>query len=399
MTKRLSGKKILLGVTGGIAAYKSVELLRLLQKEGAQVRVVMTANACEFVTPLTFRAISGHPVARDTFSPDTTSGIDHIQLTDWAELFLIAPATANIIGKMAAGIADDALSTMAIAYDGPFLLAPAMNSRMYKNTILQSNIERLKSLGYKFTGPDSGDLACGYKAVGRMDEPAAILKKAVSILVTGDLAGRSILVTAGPTRERIDPVRYISNRSSGKMGYAIAEEAAQRGAEVTLISGPTDIAAPAVSKFISVTTAEEMHKAVTINAGGKDALILSAAVADYRPESLAPEKIKKVEQDLNLKLTKTTDIASELGKIKGSSLLVGFAAETENLIENASKKLKSKGMDLIIANDVSVEGIGFDVDLNKVHIIDKEGEVGQTDKLPKREIAGIILDAIKGRLS
>ena len=399
MTKQLTGKKILLGITGGIAAYKSVELLRLLQKEGADVRVVMTANAGEFVRPLTFSAISGHPVVQDIFSADTDSGIEHIELTDWTDLFVIAPATANCIGKIASGICDDALSTMAIAFDGAFLLAPAMNYKMYQNPILQANIEKLKPLGYNFIGPESGDLACGYKAVGRMSEPSAIADKTISLLRSGDLAGKSILITAGPTRENIDPVRYISNRSSGKMGYAVAEAAALRGADVTLISGPTSISQPNVSEFISITTAEEMQKAVENSAKGKDAIIMTAAVADYRPESVATEKIKKNDQSLNLKLTRTQDIISELGKIKGHSLLVGFAAETENLLANASKKLKAKGMDLIIANDVSEEGIGFDVDVNRVHILDKNGEVRQTDKLSKREIAGIILDAIKERLS
>ena len=398
MAQQLTGKKILLGITGGIAAYKSVELLRLLQKEGAQVRVVMTANAGEFIRPLTFRAISGHPVVENIFSADAASAIGHIELTDWADLFLIAPATANSIGKMSSGIADDALSTMALAYDGPFLIAPAMNSNMYSNPILQSNIEKLKSLDYKLIGPDAGDLACGYKAVGRMSEPSAILDKAISLLSTGDLTGRSILITAGPTRENIDPVRYISNRSSGKMGYAIAEEAAQRGADVILISGPTAISKPNVSEFISVTTAEEMLKAVEDKAKGKDAIIMAAAVADYRPESVATGKIKKDAQTLDLKLTRTPDIACQLGKTKGSSLLVGFAAETENLLENASKKLKSKGMDLIIANDVSEEGIGFDADVNRVHILDKNGEVERTGTLSKRDIAGIIIDVIKKRL-
>ena len=398
MTQRLNKKKILLGITGGIAAYKSVELLRLLQKEGASVKVVMTSSAKEFVTPLTFRAISGHPVIEDIFSTDANSGISHIERTDWADLFLIAPATANCIGKMASGISDDALTTMALAFDRAFLIAPAMNSKMYKNPILQANIEKLKSLGYNFIGPEAGDLACGYKAVGRMSEPSAIADKAISLLSSGDLAGRSILITAGPTRENIDPVRYISNRSSGKMGYAIAEEAAQRGADVILISGPTAISQPNVSEFIRVTTAEEMLKAVEDKAKGKDAIIMAAAVADYRPESIATGKIKKDAQTLDLKLTRTPDIACQLGKTKGSSLLVGFAAETENLLENASKKLKSKGMDLIIANDVSEEGIGFDTDVNRVHILDKNGEVERTGTLSKKDIAGIIIDVIKKRL-
>lgn len=399
MTHQLTGKKILLGITGGIAAYKAVELLRLFQKEGASIKVVMTSNAKEFVTPLTFRAISGHAVIEDIFSTNANSGISHIELTDWADLFVIAPATANCIGKIASGISDDALSTMALAFDGAFLIAPAMNSKMYQNPIFQANIEGLKALGYNFIGPEAGDLACGYKALGRMSEPSVILDKAISLLTPGDLKGKSVLITAGPTREKIDPVRYISNRSSGKMGFAIAEAAALRGADVTLISGPTDIAAPPVSQFISVTTAEEMHKAVIKNAGGKDALILTAAVADYRPENVEAQKIKKGGATLNLKLTRTVDIASELGKTKGSSLLVGFAAETENLIENASKKLISKGMDLIIANDVSEDGIGFDVDVNRVHILDKNGEIEQTGKLSKKAIARIIIDVVKEKLS
>ncbi len=398
MTKQLTGKKILLGITGGIAAYKSVELLRLLQKEGADVRVVMTPSAGKFVTPLTFSAISGHAVIEDIFSTDPNSGISHIELTDWADIFIIAPATANCIGKMTSGISDNALSTMALAFDRSFLIAPAMNSKMYQNPILQANIEKLKSLGYNFIGPDSGDLACGYKAVGRMSEPSAIIDKAISLLTPGDLAGRSILITAGPTRENIDPVRYISNRSSGKMGYAIAEEAAQRGVDVILISGPTAISPPNVSEFISVTTSEEMLKAVEDKAKGKDAIIMAAAVADYRPESVAVGKIKKGAQTLDLKLTKTPDIACQLGKTKGSSLLVGFAAETDDLIENASRKLKAKNMDLIIANDVSVEGFGFDSDFNKIHILDKNGEVERTDTLSKKDIAGIIMDVIKERL-
>ena len=398
MTQLLTGKKVLLGITGGIAAYKSVELLRLLQKEGADVKVVMTANASKFVTPLTFTAISGHRVAQDIFSTRADSGISHIELTDWADLFIIAPTTANSIGKIASGIADDALSTMALAFDGPFLIAPAMNSKMYSNPIVRSNIKKLELLGFNIIGPESGDLACGYKAVGRMSEALTILDEAISLLATKDLSGKHMLVTAGPTREKIDPVRYISNRSSGKMGYAIAEELTKRGAKVCLISGPVAIAAPAVSEFISVTTSEEMYRAVMEKASGQDAFIMAAAVADYRPENVSNQKIKKDDDKFTLKLTKTLDIARELGSKKGTALLVGFAAETENLLKNAAKKLKSKGMDLIIANDVSVQGTGFDADFNKVHILDENGELEETATLSKKEIAGIIIDEIKKRL-
>lgn len=391
-------KKILLGVTGGIAAFKSVELLRLFQKEGAQVRVVMTANASQFVTPLTFRAISGFPVITDIFSAETESGIDHIGLTDWADLFVIAPATANIIGKMANGIGDDSLSTMALAFDRNFLLAPAMNTKMYRNKIVQENISKLKSTGCHFVGPESGALACRDEGEGRMSEPADILDAAQGLFYDKDLEGIKIVVTAGPTVEDIDPVRFLSNRSSGKMGYALAREASGRGAHVSLISGPSSLTPPSAVHFVSVRTSEEMHNAVLEASKGADALIMAAAVADYRPAKKSSEKIKKKDDRMTLELIKNPDILGDLAKKRPCRLIVGFAAETENLLENASRKIKEKKPDLIIANDVSQEGAGFDTDTNRIYIIDKSGVVEKTDKLPKNEIAGIILNRVREKL-
>ena len=400
MIKVLHKKNILLGVTGGIAAYKTAELLRLFIKEGANVQVVMTSNAAEFVTPLTFRTLSGNPVATNTFSAESDSGIDHIQYTDWADLFIIAPSTANIIGKMASGIGDDLLSTLALAFDGPFLIAPAMNSKMYKNSIVQENLKRLKSHGYHFVGPDSGDLACGYEDVGRMSEPAVILEKSISILTEKNLVGKKIVVTAGPTREDIDPVRFISNRSSGKMGYAVALEAKRRGADVTLISGPSSVKPPQGVNFKSVVSAEDMFKAVTENVENSDVLIMSAAVADFTPFEISDKKIKKGKKEKeSIKLISTTDILSDMGNKKGSMLVVGFAAETDNVIENASKKLREKKVDLIIANDVSAEGVGFDVDTNKVYILDSTGVIEETELLSKSEVATKIIDTVSAKLS
>jgi len=392
-------KKILLGVTGGIAAYKSVELLRLFQKEGAQVRVVMTANAARFVTALTFRAISGFPVITDIFDAETESGIDHIGLTDWADLFVIAPATANIIGKMAAGLGDDSLSTMALAFDGDFLLAPAMNTKMFQNRIVQENIKKLQNLDYHFIGPAWGALACRDEGAGRMSEPVQILEAAIPLLSDKDLAGKKIVLTAGPTVEDIDPVRFISNRSSGKMGYAIAREASRRGAEVMLISGPSSLEPPSGCNFKSVRTSGEMHNALLATAKGADALIMAAAVADYKPVKKSEQKIKKKAERLLLELTKNTDILGDLSGKGLSKLIVGFAAETENIVENALKKVKEKKLDLIIANDISEKGAGFDTDTNRVQIMDKSGVIEKTELLTKRGIANIILNRIKERFN
>ncbi len=392
----IKGKKILLGVTGGIAAYKSVELVRLLSRGGAEIGVVMTANATRFVTPLTFQALSGKPPITDLFSE--SSGIDHIRYTDWADIFIIAPATANIIGKAASGIGDDALSTMLLAFDGPVIMAPAMNSKMYRNPIVQDNIKRLASCGYRIVGPEPGELACGREGMGRMSEPETILEAVITALCKKDLADRKFLVTAGPTMEPIDPVRYISNRSSGKMGYALAREAARRGAEVTLVSGPTDVAPPPEVCIIKVATSEEMLKAVTDKAKGSDAVVMAAAVADYRPSKRAASKIKKSVAPLTLQLEPTVDILKELGREKTEELLVGFAAETEDLLKHASMKLKEKNLDLIVANDITEAGAGFDVDTNRVYIIDRRGIVEETPKLPKEEVAERIMDVIASKL-
>lgn len=398
MTGPLKEKNILLGISGGIAAYKSAELLRLLTKSGAEVRVVMTANAAKFVTPLTFSSLSGSPVITNLFSTETGSGIDHIEYTDWADLFLIAPATANVIGKLASGLGDDALTTMALAFDGAFLIAPAMNTKMYKNSIVQENIEKLKRYGFTFVGPASGELACGYEGTGRMVEPPDIAEAAISALYKKDLEGKSFLVSAGPTREMIDPVRFISNRSSGKMGYAIAREAARRGAKVTLVTGPTAMEPPLNVEVLATVSAKEMHDVVIKGAKRSAAVIMAAAVADYAPKEEAAAKIKKGGKELNLEFFKTADILEELGK-KKEGLLVGFAAETENLIENASQKLSAKNLDLIVANDVSGTETGFDADDNRVSIIDKSGIVKETPKLPKDEVARIILDVVSERLA
>jgi len=396
MYKYLLDKNILLGVTGCIAAYKSAEIVRLLVREGADVRVVMTQNAARFISGMTLKTLSGSPVITDLFAYE--SGIEHIEQTDWADLFAIAPATANVIGKLASGIGDDALTTMALAFDRRFVIAPAMNSKMYSNPIVLGNIKALKSHGYEFTGPASGPLACGMEGKGRMSEPAEVVNAIISALYKKDLTGRHILVTAGPTREDIDPVRFIGNRSSGKMGYAIAREAARRGAFVTLISGPTSLEEPAETEVINVSNAGEMNEEVMQKADKADAVIMAAAVSDYRPAVYSSQKIKKESETLTLELQKTADIIKELGSRKRRNLLVGFAAETENLIENASKKLREKNLDIIVANPVGKEGVGFEVDINRVLIIDAQGIIMETPETTKDEVAGNIIDVVADRL-
>lgn len=397
MHKHLLDKKILLGVSGCIAAYKSADIIRLLIKEGAEVKVVMTENAKNFISEMTLQVLSEKSVISKLFSHE--SGVEHIKHTDWADLFTIVPATANVIGKMASGICDDALTTMAIAFDGSFVVAPAMNSKMYSNPIVQNNINTLKSYGYKFVGPDFGPLACGTEGKGRMSEPTEVVDSIISSLYKKDLKGKHILVTAGPTREDIDPVRFIGNRSSGKMGYAIAREAAKRGASVSLISGPTNLEKPTTVELKNVLNAGEMREEVMQEANKADAIIMAAAVADYRPTVILSQKIKKDQNIFTLKLEQTTDILSELGARKNRSLLVGFAAETEDLIENASKKLKRKNLDIIVANKVGKDGIGFDADINKVVIIDHKGIVMETPETTKDEVATNIIDVVVGRLS
>lgn len=393
----LKGKSVVVGVCGGIAAYKVVEVVSRLKKLGAEVDVVMTANAQKFVTPLTFRSLSHRPVVTDMFSDPEYWEIKHVSLAQKADLFIIAPATANIIGKLASGIADDMLSTTVVATKAPVLIVPAMNHNMYANAVVQRNIRALKDLGYIFMEPDTGRMAEGSSGKGRLPEPSAIVEKACSILLPGqDLAGIRMIVTAGPTRESIDPVRYISNRSSGKMGYAVAQAAHERGADVLLVSGPVGIECPEGVKLVSTATAEEMCKAVLDNFGNCDVVVMAAAVADYRPAEVSETKIKKNDDEMVLRLVRTPDILKKLGTIKGNRILVGFSAETDHLTDNAMKKLESKNLDMIVANDVTMEGAGFGTDTNIIKIIKRDGTVIDLPLMSKLEAAHRILDEVRG---
>ncbi|MCM0081577.1 bifunctional phosphopantothenoylcysteine decarboxylase/phosphopantothenate--cysteine ligase CoaBC [Geomonas sp. Red32] len=390
----LQGKVIILGVTGGIAVYKAVELLRLLTKAGATVHVVMTRAATEFVTPLTFQTLSSNPVHLELFNLISEQEIGHISLAERADLFVIAPATANFIGKVACGIADDLLTTTVMATKAPVLIAPAMNVNMYQNPIYRENERRLKEHGYLFVPPACGMLACGYEGEGKLQVPAVILEEAVAALTRKDLAGERILVTAGPTLEEIDPVRYISNHSSGKMGYAIARQARLRGAAVTLVSGPTAIADPWGVKVLRVESAREMRDAVLAELESCDVVIKAAAVADYRPKQRAGTKMKKGAESLSIELEKNPDILAEVGGRKEGRILVGFAAETADLVANATAKLNAKNLDMVVANDVSLEGAGFNVDTNIVKILSKDGKVEELPKMAKDQLAGVILDRV-----
>ncbi len=391
----LEGKTVILGVTGGIAVYKAVELLRLLTKAGANVHVIMTKAATEFVTPLTFQTLSANPVHTELFNLITEQEIGHISLADRADLFIIAPATANFAGKLANGIADDLLTTTVMATKAPVLIAPAMNVNMYENPIYQENEAKLKRFGYLFVEPVTGWLACGWEGKGKLPEPAVILESALSALTRKDMKGVKVLVTAGPTREEIDPVRYITNHSSGRMGYAVARAARLRGAEVTLVSGPVSIEPPPGVDLVKVESAAQMHSAVTSRAPGFDIIIKAAAVADYRPLQRADQKIKKKTGDASIYLVKTADILAELGNIKhAGQILVGFAAETENLQENAAAKLRAKNLDLIVANDVSAEGAGFNLETNIVRFIWKDGRSEELALMTKERVAGEILDRV-----
>jgi len=402
--RMLKGKTVVVGVCGGIAAYKAVEVVSRLKKLGAEVNVIMTKNATQFVTPLTFQTISHNPVITDMFAEPKIWDVQHISLAEKADLMLIAPATANIIGKTANGIADDMLSTTIMATKAPVLFVPAMNTNMYDNPVVQQNISRLKSLGYIFMEPDTGLLACGVSGRGRMPDLQAVTDYAVSILcpaagaggdaAQADMQGINVLITAGPTIEPIDPVRYISNHSSGKMGYAIAEAAVQRGASVKLISGPVHLKEPSGVEMVHIKTAQDMYEAVMDNYKDYDVIIMMAAVADYRCAEMADNKIKKSNDEMVIKLIKNPDIAKELGKIKGKRILVGACAETENLVDNALSKIKSKNFDIIMANDVTMEGAGFEVDTNIVKIIDKNGNIKDYPIMSKKEVASKLLDAV-----
>lgn len=390
----LSGKCVVVGVTGGIAAYKTCEVVSRLKKLHADVRVIMTKNATEFVSPLTFQSLSHNPVSVDTFANIQTWEIEHIALAQRADVFVIAPATANIIGKLACGIADDMLSTTVMATHAPVLIAPAMNTAMLENAATQQNMRTLSERGMRFIAPGTGMLACGTSGAGRMSEPSQIVDEIVRTLrPREDFAGLSVVVTAGPTVEPLDPVRYITNRSSGKMGYAIAEAAHARGAHVTLISGPTAIQPPKGVDVVRIGTTQELYDAV-LGYADADVVIQAAAPADYRAREISPTKIKRTGDSLMIELVPNPDIAAALGARKHpGQTLVGFAAETNNVIENAQGKLKRKSLDLIVANDVTRAGAGFDVDTNIVTLIDGEG-MKELPMMTKREVADGILDRV-----
>ncbi|WP_108022520.1 bifunctional phosphopantothenoylcysteine decarboxylase/phosphopantothenate--cysteine ligase CoaBC [Melghirimyces profundicolus] len=397
----LHGKRIVVGVAGGIAAYKAAGLVSQLTQRGADVRVIMTESATRFVTPLTFQALSRNHVAVDTFEEKDPSVVTHIDLADHADLIVIAPATANLIGKMANGLGDDMLSTTLLATRAPVLIAPAMNVHMYEHPVVQENLQKLLRLGYRFVDPASGQLACGYVGKGRMEEPSAILAAVEELLQETPtiLQGKRVLVTAGPTREPVDPVRYLTNRSSGKMGYALAEAAARAGAETVLVSGPADLTAPPEVRKVEVTTAAEMYEAVMREMKSSDVIIKAAAVADYTPVQTAERKIKKKGDRISLELRKTRDIAEELGKRKEGRFLVGFAAETDRVGENAAEKLRRKNLDLIVANDVTRAGAGFDEDTNIVTVYDQKGEVMSLPRMSKTEVARRLIGLIGERLN
>ncbi len=397
----LKNKTVVIGVSGGIAVYKVCDVVSRLKKLNANVHVIMTNNATEFVTPLTFQSLSQNYVVNDMFEEPKTWDVEHISLAKKADVFLIAPATANVIGKVANGICDDMLTTTVMATTGKVLIAPAMNTNMYRNPILQRNINTLKELGYNFVNPESGRLACGDVGEGKLASPETIVNTVIDLLnnTKKDLQGKKIMITAGPTVESIDPVRYLTNRSTGKMGYAIAKMAADRGADVTLVSGPTNITPPAnLKKLIKIQSAEEMYNAIINNFDENQVIIKSAAVADYKPKAYSDKKIKKSNDDLVIELDRNKDIAYELGKIKKDKILVGFAAETNDLIENAKGKVNKKNLDFIVANDLTEEGAGFGTDTNIVKIIDKEGNISNYPQMKKDEVANVILDKVKSLL-
>ncbi len=390
----LSGKRILLGVTGGIAVYKAVEILRRLRDRGAEVHVVMTKNAERFVPRLTFEALSRQPVMCDEFDDYNKVPIGHIEFTDNLDLALIAPATANCIGKIAAGIADDALTSAIMALGCPLVVAPAMNERMYRNPVLQRNIMTLKGLGIHIVDPGVGTLACGTVGQGRLADVDAILGAVMGCFTARDLAGKRFLITAGPTREHIDAVRFISNPSTGKMGYALAEAARNRGADVVLISGPTTLEPPRDVTFLPVISAKQMHDAVMANIERAQVVIMAAAVSDFRPIQASDHKMKKEEAPTAVSLERTDDILLQLGTMKGTRLLIGFAAETDNMEQNAINKLRKKNLDLIVANDLLKAGSGFGCDTNAVTILDRNGNRTEFPVMQKTLIAAHIIQTI-----
>lgn len=395
----MNNKKVLLGVSGGIAVYKALDVISRLKKKGIEVKVIMTKSATEFVTPLSFQSLSENPVVIDMFDEPKAWEIQHISLAKWADLVVVVPATANIIGKVANGIADDMLSTTIMATKAEVIFCPAMNTNMYENKIVQKNMATLKDLGYGFINPASGRLACGDIGRGKLENTEIIAEKIIKKLSSKsrDFEGKNVLVTAGPTIVPIDPVRYLTNRSTGKMGYEIAKEARDRGANVTLISGPTSLDIPTGVNFIKVNTNEEMLNAVLDNFNDSNIVVKSAAVADFNVKEYSKEKIKKTDSNLVIELERDKDILETLGKQKTNQIIVGFAAESSNVVENAKAKLKRKNIDYIVANDITSNDTGFASDDNKVTIISSLGDVISLDKMSKREVAKNIFDMIKGR--
>ena len=398
--KSLANKNILLGVTGGIAAYKSAEIVRHLKKSGASVRVVMTRSAEEFITPLTLQALSGNRVSTELLDAEAEAAMGHIELAKWADGILIAPATANTIARLSSGRGDDLLSTVTLAFDGPISVAPAMNQAMWRDERTQENLKKLIDQDFGICGPGSGEQACGDVGLGRMLEPIDILDTLSLSFNEGTLSGKKILITAGPTQEPIDPVRFITNRSSGKMGYSLVEAALESGANVTLISGPVNIEPPSNCNFVSIKTAEEMYEAVMHHISGMDVYIGTAAVSDYSPAKASDSKIKKdgSSSPMVLELKENQDILKSVSELEQRPYVVGFAAETNDLIKNAEKKLSNKNLDLIIANDVSNKDIGFDSDDNEVTLI-TEKEKHLIERQNKRKVSKKIIDFISGRIN
>ncbi|NLP50615.1 bifunctional phosphopantothenoylcysteine decarboxylase/phosphopantothenate--cysteine ligase CoaBC [Bacillus sp. RO1] len=397
----MKNKKILLCVTGGIAVYKAVALTSKLVQQGAEVKVIMSQSACKFVTPLSFQALSRNEVFTDTFEEKNPAVISHIDLADWADVVLVAPATANVIGKLANGLADDMITTTLLASTAPVWIAPAMNVHMYDHPAVKQNMERLVSFGYRFIEPGEGFLACGYVGKGRLEEPETIVEGLKRFFQKHDkltLTGKQILVTAGPTIEKVDPVRFFTNRSTGKMGYAIAEAAASLGAEVILVSGPTNLPDPPNVKTIRVESAEEMFNAVMAHYEQTDVVIKSAAVADYRPKFVSDIKMKKQDGDSVLELERTKDILKTLGERKEHQLLVGFAAETNNVEEYAKGKLAKKNLDYVVANNVTVSGAGFGTDTNLVTIYKKDGTSISLPMMTKQDVAYALLEEVAATL-
>lgn len=394
----LKDKNILLGVTGGIAAYKIANLASMLKKQGANVKVIMTENACQFITPMTFETLTAQKVYTDTFDRNFEFKVDHIELGKWADVFLIAPATANVIGKLANGIADDMLTTTALAMRCPILVSPAMNTAMFENKVVKHNIMKLRTYGMDIIMPASGHLACGDTGVGKMPEPEMLLEYIKrGVYKKKDLVGKKVCVSAGPTREAIDPVRYISNNSTGKMGVEIAKMAAYRGAKVSLIMGPSNVFVPDFINRIDIKSAEDMYEEIMKISDSQDIIIKAAAVADYTPANYSDEKIKKKDGDLSIELSRTKDILKELGERKENNpkkqFICGFSMETENMEENSKNKLAKKNADMIVANNVKVDGAGFGTDTNVVTIFTKDNEI-RLDKLSKTEVAEKIFDEI-----